>query len=149
MPIRPPRIEGEHLFASERLVVSPSAGIFSQATTIGDGAVNFPGVFEALKPAGDLTACIEPGALSVRHIRCFTRDWWKGYPPRSADAFAAALKAARVNRLGDDDDFRTPWESGADPEAIVDYEAILKGAGSSAAGGSASRSSSAAQSGGM
>ena len=39
MPIRPPRIEGEHLFASERLVVSPSAGIFSQATTIGDGAV--------------------------------------------------------------------------------------------------------------
>ena len=39
MPIRPPRIEGEHLFASERLVVSPSAGIFSQATAIGDGAV--------------------------------------------------------------------------------------------------------------
>ena len=33
-----PRIEGEHLFASERLVVSPAAGIFTRAADIGDGA---------------------------------------------------------------------------------------------------------------
>ncbi len=36
MPARPPRIEGEHLFASERLVVSPAAGIFSRAADIDD-----------------------------------------------------------------------------------------------------------------
>jgi [acyl-carrier-protein] S-malonyltransferase len=38
MTARPARIEGEHLFASERLVVSPAAGIFSRALDIGDGA---------------------------------------------------------------------------------------------------------------
>ncbi len=36
MPARPARIEGEHLFASERLVVSPAAGIFSRAADIDD-----------------------------------------------------------------------------------------------------------------
>jgi [acyl-carrier-protein] S-malonyltransferase len=38
MPTRPTRIEGEHLFASERLVVSPAAGVFSRAAGIDDGA---------------------------------------------------------------------------------------------------------------
>jgi [acyl-carrier-protein] S-malonyltransferase len=38
MPARPERIEGERLFASERLVVSPAAGIFSRALDVGDGA---------------------------------------------------------------------------------------------------------------
>jgi [acyl-carrier-protein] S-malonyltransferase len=38
MPARPPRIEGEHLFASERLVVSPAAGIFTRDAGISDGA---------------------------------------------------------------------------------------------------------------
>jgi [acyl-carrier-protein] S-malonyltransferase len=33
----PVRLEGEHLFASERLVVSPAAGIFTPADGIGDG----------------------------------------------------------------------------------------------------------------
>jgi [acyl-carrier-protein] S-malonyltransferase len=37
MPARPERIEGEHLFASERLVVSPAAGIFSRSPDVGDG----------------------------------------------------------------------------------------------------------------
>ncbi|MET0461443.1 MAG: ACP S-malonyltransferase [Ilumatobacteraceae bacterium] len=37
-PSRPDRVEGEHLFASERLVVSPSAGVFTRAAGIDDGA---------------------------------------------------------------------------------------------------------------
>lgn len=37
-PGRPRRLEGEHLFASERLVVSPAAGIFRRAAGIADGA---------------------------------------------------------------------------------------------------------------
>ena len=36
-PSRPPSLEGEHLFASERLVVSPGAGIFVPAAGIADG----------------------------------------------------------------------------------------------------------------
>jgi [acyl-carrier-protein] S-malonyltransferase len=38
MPTRPQRLEGEHLFAVERLVVSPAAGIFSRSGGIEDGA---------------------------------------------------------------------------------------------------------------
>ncbi len=37
-PARSAHHEGEHLFASERLVVSPAAGIFSPASEIADGA---------------------------------------------------------------------------------------------------------------
>jgi len=37
-PVGPTRLEGEHLFASERLVVSPAAGIFRPAPDIHDGA---------------------------------------------------------------------------------------------------------------
>ena len=38
-PSRSGRVEGEHLFASERLVVSPAAGIFARAEGIADGSV--------------------------------------------------------------------------------------------------------------
>jgi [acyl-carrier-protein] S-malonyltransferase len=37
-PSRPDRVEGEHLFASERLVVSPSAGVFARTAGIDDGS---------------------------------------------------------------------------------------------------------------
>jgi [acyl-carrier-protein] S-malonyltransferase len=37
-PTRPPGVEGEHLFASERLVVSPAAGVFTRSADIADGA---------------------------------------------------------------------------------------------------------------
>jgi 3-oxoisoapionate decarboxylase len=72
---------------------------------IGDGAVPLP----------------EPGALEARHIRYLLPDWWRGYRPMDAKSFAATLAAARVNRLADDADYRTPWERGADGE-IEDYE---------------------------
>ncbi len=36
-PTGPARLEGEHLFASERLVVSPAAGIFQPAAGLADG----------------------------------------------------------------------------------------------------------------
>ncbi|MBA3287318.1 MAG: ACP S-malonyltransferase [Acidimicrobiia bacterium] len=39
VPRRPTRLEGEHLFASERLVVSPNAGVFARAEGLADGAM--------------------------------------------------------------------------------------------------------------
>lgn len=38
-PTGPARIEGEHLFAVERLVVSPAAGVFTPTGTVHDGDV--------------------------------------------------------------------------------------------------------------
>ena len=89
---------------------------------IGDGAVPFKGIAGILAEHHDtMTAVLEPGALEARHIRFLKPEWWRGYAPSSAQGFAAALAAARVNRLADDADYRTPWERQADGE-IIDYE---------------------------
>ena len=64
---------------------------------------------------------LEPGALEARHVRFFTAGWWHGYAPRPAEDFAACLAAARVRRLADDADWRTPWERG-DDAALAQYE---------------------------
>lgn len=38
-PVAPTQIEGEHLFAVERLVVSPAAGVFTPVSTVGVGSI--------------------------------------------------------------------------------------------------------------
>ena len=81
---------------------------------IGDGAVPFArDAAPILGPQHPtLTAVLEPGALEARHVRLFTPDWWNGYAPKTAAELAACLRAARVNRLPEDADYRTPWERG-------------------------------------
>jgi NAD(P)-dependent dehydrogenase (short-subunit alcohol dehydrogenase family) len=71
-----------------------------------------------------LNAVLEPGALEGRHVQFLRPEWWRFYPPKTASALAACLAAARVNRLPDDADFRTPWERG-DDRAIADYELTM------------------------
>jgi hypothetical protein len=60
--------------------------------------------------------------LEVRHIRLFTPEWWRGYAPKDARALAETLRAARVNSLPDDEDYRTPWERGAGHDELLAYE---------------------------
>ena len=69
----------------------------------------------------EVTAVLEPGALEARHVRLFTSDWWNGYAPRTAAEFAACLRAARVNKLPADADYRTPWERQEDGD-LETYE---------------------------
>ena len=89
---------------------------------IGDGAVNFSEIFRILDNPTPPTATIECGALIARHIRLFTEQWWQHYPPKRANQLAAAIRAARVNHLPENADWRTPWEAEAAPEEIVRYE---------------------------
>jgi 3-oxoisoapionate decarboxylase len=92
---------------------------------IGDGAVPFRELFAILAEHHEtLPAVLEPGALEARHVRLLTQDWWKGYAPKSAEALAACLAAARHKRLPDDADYRTPWERGEDG-ALEDYELAM------------------------
>jgi 3-oxoisoapionate decarboxylase len=89
---------------------------------IGDGAVPLPAMLDMLAAhSPKLTAVLEPGALEARHVRLLRPEWWSFYPPKSAPALAACIVAARVNRLADEADYRTPWERG-DDGAISDYE---------------------------
>ena len=90
---------------------------------IGDGAVPFDEIADALGAnERSITASLEPGALEARHIRLFTRDWWRGYPPRDGDELAAALGRLRGRRLADDEPYQTPWERGASGTDIVAFE---------------------------
>jgi 3-oxoisoapionate decarboxylase len=92
---------------------------------IGDGAVPFVAMLDILAAQSrKLTAVLEPGALEARHVRFLRPEWWNFYTPKSAPALAACLAAARVNRLPDDADYRTPWERGEDA-AIADYELAM------------------------
>ena len=82
---------------------------------IGDGAVPMAAMLDILAAQGrKLNAVLEPGALEARHVRFLRPEWWSFYAPKPAPALAACLAAARVNRLADDADFRTPWERGDD-----------------------------------
>jgi 3-oxoisoapionate decarboxylase len=89
---------------------------------IGEGAVPIKAMLdEILKHHTHINAVLEPGALEARHIRFLNPEWWRGYRPMDARSFAATLAAARVNRLGDDEEYRTPWERQADHD-IEDFE---------------------------
>jgi sugar phosphate isomerase/epimerase len=90
---------------------------------IGDGCVPLEEIAAVLDAHGvDVTASLEPAALEARHIRFFTGEWWNGYPPRDAREIASAIGRLRHRAFAGGDDFRTPWEAHASPDAIVAYE---------------------------
>jgi 3-oxoisoapionate decarboxylase len=113
-----PRVRHVHL--KDYRVQLTEEGYRLVRCAIGDGAVPFRELVEIL--GRDLTASVEPGALEARHIRLFTPEWWRGYPPMDARRLAAALRAAQVNRLDSGEDHRTPWERGVRGDELVRYE---------------------------
>ncbi len=114
-----------HVHFKDYRVQSTDEGYRLVRCAIGDGAVPIKDmVAEIAKYHTHMNAVLEPGALEARHVRYLNPDWWRGYRPMDAKAFAATLAAARVNRLADDADFRTPWERQADNE-IAEYELAM------------------------
>jgi 3-oxoisoapionate decarboxylase len=113
-----PRVRHVHL--KDYRVQFTDEGYRLVRCAIGDGAVPFSELVDIL--GRDLTASLEPGALAARHIRLFTPEWWRGYPPVDARRLAATLRAAQVNRLEAGEDHRTPWERGVTGDELVRYE---------------------------
>jgi sugar phosphate isomerase/epimerase len=119
-----PRVRHVHL--KDYRVQFTDEGFRLVRCAIGDGAVPIREMLEILLADGrSLTASLEPGALEARHVRLLTPGWWQGYPPKDARDLAAALAAARVNRLPDDADWRTPWEAGAPGPEVGAYELAM------------------------
>ena len=111
-----------HVHLKDYRVQWTDEGLRLVRCAIGDGAVPFREMFAILgEHHAQMTCVLEPGALEARHVRLFTPDWWRGYPPKSAERLAACLLAARRNRLADDADWRTPWERG-DDASLEAYE---------------------------
>ena len=90
---------------------------------VGDGCVPFEEIAAVLSQHHDaLTASIEIGALDARHIRLFTPEWWRGYPPRQASELGEMLGRLRRNPLDEAADYRTPWEQRLPHNQLVAYE---------------------------
>lgn len=104
-----------HLHLKDYRVQFTPQGYRLVRCAIGDGAVPFADLVPLLLAhQPDLNAVLEPGALEVRHVRFLEPQWWQGYAPMTGDAVARCLAAAQRNRLPEDADPRTPWESGDD-----------------------------------
>jgi sugar phosphate isomerase/epimerase len=109
-----------HVHLKDYVAQFTSEGYRLVRCAIGDGCVPFAELAAAL-PA-HLTASIEPGALEARHIRLFTPEWWRGYPPRAASELATALGRLQQHTLGPGAEWRTPWERQAPGPEIAAYE---------------------------
>lgn len=88
----------------------------------GDGCVPFKEIASVFADRNEVTAAIEIGSLNARYIRAFDPAYWTHYPPVDVRQFSKALATARVRRFGEEDDWRTPWETEAPAEQIVAYE---------------------------
>jgi len=111
-----------HLHLKDYRIFPNPEGFTLARCPIGDGAVPFEALAKILKPFGPLPASIEPGALTERPIRLLNDNWWNHYPERSARDFAACMACVQQAMQPTGSDPRTPWEFGADPEAVMMYE---------------------------
>lgn len=111
-----------HLHLKDYRVQFTSEGYRLVRCAIGDGAVPYGAMVPMLLAHNPrLNAVLEPGALEARHVRFLRPEWWQGYAPKTGEEVARCLAAAQVNRMHEDEDFRTPWEKGEDG-AIEAYE---------------------------
>ncbi|MDB4867758.1 MAG: sugar phosphate isomerase/epimerase [Cohnella sp.] len=89
---------------------------------LGQGVINFPELlrfFNEVNP--QVTMSVEHGALEARHVRVLREDYWTEYPERSARQLTRLLRFVE-DHARNKGDWRTPFEKGASPEVIADYE---------------------------
>jgi sugar phosphate isomerase/epimerase len=89
---------------------------------LGQGVIDFPEllrIFHEVNP--QVTMSVEHGALEARHVRVLQEDYWTEYPERSARQLTRLLRFVE-DHARNKGDWRTPFEKGASPEEIADYE---------------------------
>jgi sugar phosphate isomerase/epimerase len=104
-----------HLYWYEegyRLVRSP----------LGQGVIDFPELLRIFSVAApQVTMSVEHGALEARNVRVLEEDYWTEYPERSARQLTRLLRYVHDHAKATGD-WRTPFEKGESPAAIVTYE---------------------------
>lgn len=116
-----PYIRNIHL--TDYLVYPSEQGYRIVRCALGEGGMNFRSFFELVNSIAPQATCqIELTAHNARHIRLLTEEWWEEYGPRDIRRVLPALRLMAQNLRTADEDWRTPWERGADELAITHYE---------------------------
>jgi sugar phosphate isomerase/epimerase len=89
---------------------------------IGNGVVNFPGLFALFADRPDLPMSIELGARQARHVELLQEDWWAEYPPRPTARLVEALRVLLPRARPAEGDYRIPHERGEPEETLRAYE---------------------------
>lgn len=116
-----PRIRNIHL--SDFYAYPTSQGWRLVRCALGAGDLDLRRLLDACAQHAPQAPCqIELVGHNARHIRLFEDSWWQGYPSRDVRDVLPALRRLNQTLRLRDDDWRTPWERGADEAAISAYE---------------------------
>lgn len=116
-----PALRNLHL--ADYVVYPSDAGYRLVRCALGEGGMDFRAIFAALHAvAPNVTCQIELVSHSARHVRLFTDEWWAGYGPRDVRSLLPVLRLMAQNLRSSDEEWRTPWERGADEATISLYE---------------------------
>ncbi|MDF2962482.1 MAG: sugar phosphate isomerase/epimerase [Paenibacillus sp.] len=115
-----PYVKNVHL--KEYAIFRSEEGFRLVRKPLGQGVINFPEllrIFSEVNP--QITMSVEHGALEARHVRVLEEDFWTEYPERSARQFTRLLRYVE-DHARHKGDWRTPFEKGASPDEIAEYE---------------------------
>jgi sugar phosphate isomerase/epimerase len=113
--VRNVHLKDYHIFLS-------STGYRLCTCAIGDGVVDFPGLFALFADQPDLPASIELGARQARHVELLQDGWWTDYPPRPLGRLVEALRVLLPRARPAGEDYRIPHERGEPEETLRAYE---------------------------
>jgi 3-oxoisoapionate decarboxylase len=115
-----PFVKNVHL--KEYAIYSSEDGYRLVRKPLGQGVINFPELLRIMNETNPhVTMSVEHGALEARHVRVLREDYWTEYPERSALQLTRLLRFVE-DRAINKGDWRTPFEKGALPDHIAEYE---------------------------
>jgi sugar phosphate isomerase/epimerase len=115
-----PFVKNVHL--KEYAIYSSEDGYRLVRKPLGQGVIDFPELLKIMNQSNpQVTMSVEHGALEARHVRVLREDYWTEYPERSALQLTRLLRFVEDNAMNKGD-WRTPFEKGALPDHIAEYE---------------------------
>jgi len=115
-----PLVRNVHL-KDYHIFLSPT-GYRLSTCGIGEGVVDFPGLFALFADQPDLPMSIELGARQARHVELLQEDWWADYPARPASRLVEVLRVVLPRARPAEEDYRIPHERGEPEHVLRAYE---------------------------
>ena len=113
----------KHVHLKDYAVHATPSGYRLRRCPLGDGVVDWPEMFELFAAgAPQVSACIELGSTTARHIRLLEDEYWETYPPRPLAEAIAAIRTLHRAARPPEEDWRTPHERGESADTRVNYE---------------------------